>query len=85
MTEQQYALVLNGSLVNGGDGNPIITGFHSEKPEGYAEHLPDGCEWLPITNVDSEPFNIRIHCREAPTYRVRGPIVERVYNIKRVR
>jgi hypothetical protein len=49
--EQQYCLVRGGELIS--------TSFKPAKD-------PDGGEWLPIENEDTEPFNPALHWRLKP-------------------
>lgn len=65
--EQQYCLVRSGELIS--------TGFKTAKD-------PDGGEWLPIENEDSEPFDAAKHYRLKPLpLRLDGDRVVRVYPI----
>jgi hypothetical protein len=71
---QQYALVSPaGELVHGLAGNVITT---------FRPQHDDRGEWLPIENVDSQPFDAARHWRHKPEpLRVDGDRVVRVYPV----
>jgi hypothetical protein len=79
-----YALTLHGELVRDTEGCAETVGREHGTPEGYRGCFPDGCKWLPIFNVDSEPFDAKLHYRATPpTLRVNGDHVQRVYRVIR--
>jgi len=84
MSDRQYALVHNGGIVNDRNG-PVISGYSGVPPGDYSSLHPPGCAWLPIENVDSQPFDIRTCRRGTPTYEVRGDHVCRVYPVSILR
>lgn len=83
MEERQYALTHNGALVIGRDGAPVVTGFMAAKPDDYSSFHPAGCVWLPVENVDSQPFEARTCARVGHTFEVRADRVLRVFEILR--
>jgi hypothetical protein len=78
-TTQQYALVEDGALAFYSDrarnaSYPVIV-------NGNHLDLDDTRNWLPVVNEDSEPFDLKIHWRLPPTYRVEAHRVVRVYPV----
>jgi hypothetical protein len=84
MNPSQFALVKDGALIFE-DGKPVISGFHDAPPDDYSSRFPDGCEWLPVENEDSRPFNVKTDGRSGPTFEVAGAVVKRKYEVRRVR
>ena len=81
--EKQYELVCNGELIFDRNNQPVITGFVSEKPDGYSSLYPPGGGWLPVEDKDSQKFDpfAGAHFRDAPTFEVKNDCVIRVYQI----
>lgn len=82
MSERQYALTFSGAVLLDGAGAPVLTGYMTEVPEGHSERYPAGAAWLPVENVDSQPFDVARHYRHGPTYEVRGSTVARLYDVR---
>lgn len=85
MAERQYALVHAGELVNDSDGNPVISGFCAEAPDGFASFYPAESRWVPVENRDTRSFDIKAHWRDAPRYEAHGDCVHRVYEVHDIR
>lgn len=64
--EEQFALV---------SGDRVLD-YQIGYPEG------DNRTWLPIVNVDTQPFDAALHWREKPTLELDGNRVLRVYPVR---
>jgi hypothetical protein len=75
-SELQYALVSRGAIV-----------CLSEPPSGrpkdgdFSDEYPGDSQWLPIVNIDSQPFDEAKHRRLTPYYQVNGDCVNRIYPV----
>lgn len=85
MPETQYALVSGDQIITDRNGEMVISGYESARPVGYSAAYPEGCRWLPIENVDSQPFELARHWRDAPRYVIGDDRVQRIYDVREIR
>jgi len=74
--ERHYALVSGGAIL-------CLCGPRAERPRNgdFSDEFPADSKWLPIVNVDSDPFDAVNRPRIVVGYEVNGDHVSRVYSV----
>lgn len=84
MAEQQYALVNGSAVLTDKNGDPVISGFLPEKPDDFSSRFPPSSVWLPVEDVDSQPYRPGRTYRAGVRYQVTVDKVFRIHDVRDV-